>query len=34
MKTRICAAGLTLLCLLTLSGCANVRPLPEVQLTV
>ena len=34
VKTRICAAGLTLLCLLTLSGCANVRPLPEVELTV
>ncbi|QWJ21033.1 Rz1-like lysis system protein LysC [Salmonella enterica] len=34
MKTRIYAAGLTLLCQLTLSGCANVRPLPEVQLTV
>ncbi|MGK5433730.1 Rz1-like lysis system protein LysC, partial [Salmonella sp. NW989] len=34
MKTRICAAGLTLLCLLTLSGCGSVRPSPEVQLTV
>ena len=34
MKTRIYAAGLTLLCLLTLSGCGNVRPSPEVQLTV
>ena len=34
MKTRIYAAGLTLLCQLTLSGCANVRPLPEVLLTV
>ncbi|WP_409033700.1 Rz1-like lysis system protein LysC, partial [Klebsiella pneumoniae] len=34
MKTRICAAGLVLLCLLTLSGCANVQPSPEVQLTV
>ncbi|WP_220395464.1 Rz1-like lysis system protein LysC, partial [Klebsiella pneumoniae] len=26
---RIYAAGLTLFCLLTLSGCANVRPSPE-----
>ena len=34
MKMRICAAGLMLLCLLTLSGCGNVRPSPEVQLTV
>ncbi|MBU5601322.1 Rz1-like lysis system protein LysC [Citrobacter sp. S55_ASV_140] len=34
MKTRICAAGLTLLCLLTLSGCGSVRPSSEVQLTV
>ncbi|MCY3452251.1 Rz1-like lysis system protein LysC [Citrobacter freundii] len=34
MKTRICAAGLILLCLLTLSGCGSVRPSPEVQLTV
>ncbi|HHE8143303.1 TPA: Rz1-like lysis system protein LysC, partial [Klebsiella pneumoniae] len=28
------AAGLTLFCLLTLSGCANVQPSPEVLLTV
>ena len=34
MKMRIYAAGLTLLCLLTLSGCGSVRPSPEVQLTV
>ena len=34
MKMRIYAAGLTLFCLLTLSGCANVRPSPEVLLTV
>ncbi|WP_374694120.1 Rz1-like lysis system protein LysC, partial [Salmonella enterica] len=26
---RICAAGLILLCLLTLSGCGSVRPSPE-----
>ncbi|MEY7446734.1 Rz1-like lysis system protein LysC [Klebsiella pneumoniae] len=31
---RIYAAGLTLFCLLTLSGCANVQPSPEVLLTV
>ena len=31
---NICAAGLTLLSLLTLSGCGSVRPSPEVQLTV
>ncbi|MDA4819799.1 Rz1-like lysis system protein LysC, partial [Enterobacter hormaechei] len=30
MKTRIYAAGLTLLCLLTLSGCGTARPSPEV----
>ena len=34
MKMRIYAAGLTLFCLLTLSGCANVQPSPEVLLTV
>ena len=34
MKTRIYAAGLILLCLLTLSGCGTARPSPEVQLTV
>lgn len=34
MRTRIYAAGLILLCLLTLSGCENVRHSPEVQLTV
>ncbi|MBW3150224.1 Rz1-like lysis system protein LysC [Salmonella enterica subsp. enterica serovar Javiana] len=34
MKTRICAAGLILLCLMTLSGCGSVRPSPEVLLTV
>ncbi|MBV5169497.1 Rz1-like lysis system protein LysC [Escherichia coli] len=34
MRTRIYAAGLILLCLLTLSGCGNVRHSPEVQLTV
>ncbi|MBX8462786.1 Rz1-like lysis system protein LysC [Enterobacter sp. RIT637] len=34
MKTRIYAAGLTLLCLLTLSGCGSARPSQEVQLTV
>ncbi|MDO0558397.1 Rz1-like lysis system protein LysC [Escherichia coli] len=34
MRTRIYAAGLILLCLLTLSGCENVRYSPEVQLTV
>ncbi|MBT1752879.1 Rz1-like lysis system protein LysC [Enterobacter hormaechei subsp. xiangfangensis] len=34
MRTKIYAAGLTLLCLLTLSGCGGVRPSPEVQLTV
>ena len=34
VKTRIYAAGLTLLCLLTLSGCGTARPSPEVQLTV
>ena len=31
---QIYAVGLTLLCLLTLSGCGNARPSPEVQLTV
>ena len=34
MKMRIYAAGLIFLCLLTLSGCGNVRHSPEVQLTV
>lgn len=34
MKMRIYAAGLTLFYLLTLSGCANVQPSPEVLLTV
>ncbi|WEU04011.1 Rz1-like lysis system protein LysC, partial [Klebsiella pneumoniae] len=34
MRTRIYAAGLILLCLLTLSGCGNVRHSPEVRLTV
>lgn len=34
MRTRIYATGLILLCLLTLSGCGNVRHSPEVQLTV
>lgn len=33
-EMRIYAAGLTLFCLLTLSGCANVQPSPEVLLTV
>ncbi|CAM6845827.1 Rz1-like lysis system protein LysC [Enterobacter rongchengensis] len=34
MRTNIYVAGLTLLCLLTLSSCENVRPSTEVQLTV
>ena len=34
MRTRIYAAGLILLCLLTLSGCGNAPHSPEVQLTV
>ena len=34
MRTKIYAAGLTLLCLQTLSGCGRVQPSPEVQLTV
>ncbi|MCW9370027.1 Rz1-like lysis system protein LysC, partial [Klebsiella quasipneumoniae] len=34
MKMKIYAAGLTFFCLLTLSGCANVQPSPEVLLTV
>ncbi|HIB9612730.1 TPA: Rz1-like lysis system protein LysC, partial [Escherichia coli] len=31
MRTRIYAAGLILLCLLTLSGCGNAPHSPEVQ---
>ncbi|HHH4514979.1 TPA: Rz1-like lysis system protein LysC [Klebsiella pneumoniae] len=34
MRTRIYAAGLILLCLLTLSGCGNVRHSPEAAWAV